>query len=493
MSAADAVTAGCPAGDRIDPRDERIDVRAKFALARMRDRNPELRADAIRLICAVHRGQIAGIYGDDLQRAALLASRLGRVRWQLVPAAEDAALLLDPATPQAPPTVIFRGDTPDISKSPPRLDNALAKVSRVVQRRLAGGPRDKGSVQLIRHPLLHYLWSRSRGDQPQRATRLALVPPATGGELNPDECIDFDDHRTAVFASLTVPFRFVCSVGAEFSAGTGASVTAFGTGTLISPRHVLTSGHVAAMLTLRGKSGWDVGADATRLIVVPGRNHAAAVTANRRPRGLLEVERVTLSGRLQQARTRGTVISDAELIQFDYALLTLKASVDRKTYGFWGTSGTLIREIAARDIVNTPIRLSGYPGDKCRLLPPRGSGTAGMLRDCFARTSPPGCGAPLMCQMLGDLASTQWQTPGMVLSSPPGNIQAPLAFNLEASVCAGMSGSPIWIQRGGQHLLVGIWAAFLPQFPVAFGTRLHGTMLAELRASLQRDGVQPHF
>ena len=484
--------AACAAGDRIDPRDERIDVRAKFALARMRDRNPALRADAIRMICAVNTGRVAGIYGDDLQRAAALAARRGVVRWHLVPATQDAALVEDPATPQGPPTVIFRGDTPDISTTPLRLDTALARVSRAIQGRPSAAPPREERVALIRHPLLHYLWSRG-GDPQRRTTALGIRDRVDDGELSAEDCINFDDNRTAVFASLTVPFRFVCSIGAEFSAGAGGTQTATGTGTLISPRHVLTAGHVAAMLNPRGDSHWQFGADASRMVVVPARNHAATAAPNRRPLGLLEVEGITLSSHLQEARRRGRAITHAELVQFDYAVLTLKTSVDPKTYGFWGRFGTAIREIAARELPNRPIRLSGYPGEKCRLLPPRGSATRGMLRQCFERTSPPGCTDAVLCQLLSDVASTQWQTPGVVLSSPAGDIDAPLAFKIEASVCRGMSGSPIWISHQGQHLLAGIWPAFVPQLPLAFGTRAHAAMLADLRASLRRDGVPPHF
>ena len=492
MTASSAAVSGREA-DTLGVRDPRVDVRAKFALARMSRGSPDRRADAIRLIRAINGGWLAGIYGDDLQVAAQTAARLGTVRWKLVPPHNDATLVSDSPDRRRPPTVIFRGDTPDISKTPLRLDAALSSVSRLFATRLARGTgdQDRDSLDLIRHPLLVYLWARRRA--------AALTPvgsgfvPTAGGELDPDLCINFDDNRTVVAASLTAPFRFVCSIAAEYSSSGGATVTATGTGTLVSPKHVLTSGHVAAMLNLEGNAGWRVGSDAARVLVVPGRNHAARAKVNRRPRGILEVERLRISGTLEEARRRGRLVSDAELIQFDYALLTLKAPVAVRSYGFWGRSGTEIREVGAAEIVNRSFVLAGYPGDKCGLQPSRGSASTAMLRACFKKTSPPGCGADVVCHLLSDVASTSWQTPGVVLSSPPSNIKAPLAFSLEASVCAGMSGSPIWLQEKSRHLLIGIWAAFLPNLPVACGTRIHSPMISELRTWMREDGLTPPF
>jgi hypothetical protein len=117
--------------DKIDPNDKRIDVRAKFALQRIRDKKPHMREDALRLIRTINGGQLAGIYGDDLAAAVEVARKLGTERWLLVPKTEDAVLVLEPTSPlTTPPTIIFRGDTPDISKDPDRLDLALQKASR---------------------------------------------------------------------------------------------------------------------------------------------------------------------------------------------------------------------------------------------------------------------------------------------------------------------------------------------------------------------------
>lgn len=126
---------------QIDPTDKRIDVGAKFALQRML-KVSDTAVDAARLIRGINGGTLAGIFGDDLLTAVKVAQAHGTQRWLLVPKGEDAALVLDAAAPlDAPPTIIFRGDTPDIRNKPTRLDPALQKASRTFdlwQRRQIG-------------------------------------------------------------------------------------------------------------------------------------------------------------------------------------------------------------------------------------------------------------------------------------------------------------------------------------------------------------------
>lgn len=115
---------------QINPTDKRIDVGAKFALQRML-KVPDTALDAARLIRGINGGTLAGIFGDDLLASVKVAQAHGTQRWLLVPKGEDAALVLDAAAPlDAPPTLIFRGDTPDIRNKQARLDPALQKASR---------------------------------------------------------------------------------------------------------------------------------------------------------------------------------------------------------------------------------------------------------------------------------------------------------------------------------------------------------------------------
>lgn len=129
---------------QINPQDQRIDVRAKFALQRMLKvpvtEDPDMAKNAARLIRGINSGTLDGIYGDDLGKAVELVQEHSTKRLKLVPKGEDAALVLDkvkplkgPIPPDKPPTVIFRGDTPDISKEPGRLDIALKEAGQTFE------------------------------------------------------------------------------------------------------------------------------------------------------------------------------------------------------------------------------------------------------------------------------------------------------------------------------------------------------------------------
>ena len=123
--------------------DERIDEAAQRALLRMNKGDAAARQDAAGMLAAVkgtlgEHMRLAGIYGDNLKKAAELASRHGTVRWELVPKGEDAALILEPGDPAGvlPPTIIFRGGDPGakpvshygVRNLPERLDPALRKA-----------------------------------------------------------------------------------------------------------------------------------------------------------------------------------------------------------------------------------------------------------------------------------------------------------------------------------------------------------------------------
>jgi type VI secretion system secreted protein Hcp len=112
----------------ISPTDERVDVSAKFSLQRMLQRS-DMRADAARLIDGIDSGQLAGIFGDDVQGAVRLAQQHRTARWLLVPKGEDAALVLDPAAPMsAPPTIIFRRPTSTNAPGVPLPQSNLVTV-----------------------------------------------------------------------------------------------------------------------------------------------------------------------------------------------------------------------------------------------------------------------------------------------------------------------------------------------------------------------------
>jgi subtilisin family serine protease len=125
--------AGAPAAlsphDLIHPH---IDVDAQRALRRMSQGDEAARRDAAGMLTAVRTGALAGLYAADQQAPALRARRMDLYWWQLIPAGEDGALVLEPGAPMAPlplgeqaPMIIFRDA---IRSQPERLDRALRKA-----------------------------------------------------------------------------------------------------------------------------------------------------------------------------------------------------------------------------------------------------------------------------------------------------------------------------------------------------------------------------
>ncbi|MGH9382809.1 MAG: S8 family serine peptidase, partial [Vicinamibacterales bacterium] len=111
--------------------DERIDPDAQFSLIRMSKGPPDARTDAVGMLSAIKAGELAGIFGDNLKKAAELSARHGTARWLLIPKGEDAAVILEPGdfTASQPPTILFKGGDPPkhhgIRKDPQRMDRAL--------------------------------------------------------------------------------------------------------------------------------------------------------------------------------------------------------------------------------------------------------------------------------------------------------------------------------------------------------------------------------
>jgi phosphatidylserine/phosphatidylglycerophosphate/cardiolipin synthase-like enzyme len=111
---------------------ERIDLDAQLSLQRMISGGPDARLDALSILAAVlTTGELAGIYGDNLKKAAELAARHGTQQFRLVPEGQDGALVLEPGDVDGSrqPTIIFRGGNPPatfaVRRAPDRLDAAI--------------------------------------------------------------------------------------------------------------------------------------------------------------------------------------------------------------------------------------------------------------------------------------------------------------------------------------------------------------------------------
>ncbi|UCH93947.1 MAG: hypothetical protein JSV88_27275, partial [Candidatus Aminicenantes bacterium] len=109
----------------IDPADPRIDGVTRAALLSMLE-SPETADAAAGLIQGLNQGKLAGIFDNTSPEAAAVAEAHSLDLSNLIPAGQDAALVLDALSPlDAPPTIILRREVRlEIDPADPRIDGA---------------------------------------------------------------------------------------------------------------------------------------------------------------------------------------------------------------------------------------------------------------------------------------------------------------------------------------------------------------------------------
>lgn len=290
------------------------------------------------------------------------------------------------------------------------------------------------------HPTWGYVWQQGETDGLQEAGGLRphpdfgfvlAKPEGAARELNEvePEIIPPLDERKPVLDTVKVPFRWICHLDMDFG-----SFQARGSGTLISPRHVLTAGHNL----ISREAGKAV--QPKSITVTPGYNCTAA---KRAPFGSAAAakwvaHRVFAAA---QAKPGGPTVADR---QFDYGLITLAqplgsvrhAVLGNRPLGFWGCPnngfGARINPKSIDVLRGKPVNISGYPGDFC----------------CTTPVDPSKSCSPQ------HWAGAQFRAFANVTNPAPSAAPRFILYNLDTY--GGHSGAPVWLRWQNFRNLIAI-------------------------------------
>ncbi len=258
------------------------------------------------------------------------------------------------------------------------------------------------------------------------------------------EIIPPTDDRVLVRDTTAVPFRWICCLDLYFPDpdNPGRDMLFRGSGTLISPRHVLTCGH-CLWDDVTGGRGTTARREVRRITVTPGRNGVDSGGSPRQPFGSTTSIAVRYSAQWRSSHNP----------EFDFGLITLRDAIGSqrqptlgsRPLGFWGSrewgAGTRINPREASVLQGKPVNISGYPGDKCGAQPPVGSATDPQQLACPAN----------------QWASNQWRAFGRVLNAAPA--ATPRRIRYDMDTFGGHSGSPVWLRWQNFRNLIAIHRA----------------------------------
>jgi V8-like Glu-specific endopeptidase len=190
------------------------------------------------------------------------------------------------------------------------------------------------------------------------------------GPQNSYQALNFEYSN--ISNTLDPPWRWICSIEIRFPERVGffsddvPRDTVFGTGTLITRRHVLTSAHILRRFQFRsGKLQLHLPKQPSQITVIPGRNDDRML--NPAPFGRHKEARHFIPGSFRNSE------NSYKGAPHDYAIIELERPIGdmtfrRKKLGWWSSSyNSHIAPIdgASRTLLeNRKVNVAGYPGDK---------------------------------------------------------------------------------------------------------------------------------
>jgi V8-like Glu-specific endopeptidase len=258
-----------------------------------------------------------------------------------------------------------------------------------------------------------------------------------------EELLGQSDTRSLIRHTTRAPYRWICCLRMTVqdpSYQGGKAVTFGGTGTLISPWHVLTAGH-----NIRTNFGGRL-LTVKSVEVFPGRD-----------RDKLPFGKTTMA----KFRAKNEWMNDQNAC-YDYALLTLSDKIGTKKFkvlgnkplGYWGSADrgekTLFNFVEPREIRKATVHVAGYAGDKCGYLPIEKYRKGGLCK------YPPGSAmtTELATCLTNQLQATAvFEAKGKMIDALAGGSHL---LTYDADTCRGHSGSPVWGMKGSYRYFLGI-------------------------------------